>query len=316
MVELKEGMAMVSMPEDKRPARARGTVGTVPFVLTPVPPAPPAVMKVEARLIAFLGNLRRRKFNVADPDEGSFAGDDSEDEGIGFATGSSADTSDVPERRKPGGGSSKPWELSLSDIERIERRARAYVARVTEVRRQHLQIKDHLQNVEGVRRMPVVAPPSLDRADEIAALMHTGLPWFRSATVELWNCLRLAALRGDTVLRLPPMLLVGSGGIGKTWWAGEVARLLGLPFLRLDAATEPAAWSVIGLQRGWSSGEAGKVLTHMLRSRTASPLIFVDEIEKAGSPGSNRGMNYALTDALLPLLEPSTSKTCACPFYR
>lgn len=42
----------------------------------------------------------------------------------------------------------------------------------------------------------------------------------------------------------------------------------------------------------------------------------MDEIEKAGTPVSNRGHAFGLTEAMLPLMEPLTSKSWSCPWFQ
>jgi ATP-dependent Lon protease len=126
----------------------------------------------------------------------------------------------------------------------------------------------------------------------------------------------ISALRGEKGLYLPPVLLAGPAGIGKSQWCRALSGHLGTAFLASDATGEAAPWSVIGMQRGWGSAEPGRLLSTILAERLANPLVFIDEIEKAGLVRSRTGSAFSLTAGLLPLLERSTARTWTCPFYR
>ena len=152
-------------------------------------------------------------------------------------------------------------------------------------------------------------------ADLVAAELHAEMPWMAPATRAAWRSLRLAALRGEPA-RVPPLLLVGPPGIGKSAWARQLAERIGVPSVVIEATNEPAGFAVSGLQAGWSSASPGKPLLAILRNRIGNPLVVVDEVEKAGRVTSNSGTPYDLAGAMLPLLERSTAKRWSCPFFR
>ena len=54
----------------------------------------------------------------------------------------------------------------------------------------------------------------------------------------------------------------------------------------------------------------------VLRTLCANPLVIVNEVEKAGEVSDRQGRRHDLTDALLPLLERSTSPKWPCPYFQ
>lgn len=207
--------------------------------------------------------------------------------------------------------------MPYSVTQRIKRRA----ARLAEAHKQRSPMT-HLQDAE-MRRLDVVRGGvdlirirSEHEADEIASKVHEEFPWLGPATDVLWQAMRLSVRNGDAGFRLPPLLLDGPPGIGKSRWARFFAKLIGTTEVAIDASGESAGFGIIGLQRGWGSAQPGRPLNLILQELIGNPLVVIDEIEKAGAASSMRGETYNLTTSLLPLLERSTAASWNCPFFR
>ncbi|WP_179381124.1 AAA family ATPase [Jannaschia marina] len=166
---------------------------------------------------------------------------------------------------------------------------------------------------DGVR---LVAIHSEHRADEIASELHFAMPWMAEATERVWHGMRTSVREGAPGLRLPPVLLVGPPGVGKSHWARRLAELIDTPAVLIDATGESASFGVVGCQRGWGTARAGRPVEQIIAHRIGNPTVIIDEIEKAGRPTSRGGRAWSLPEALLPLLERSTARTWSCPFYR
>ncbi len=164
--------------------------------------------------------------------------------------------------------------------------------------------------------LPVARIVTEHEADEIAAALHAEMPWMALATEAVWHGLRASAREGLSGFRFSPLVLVGSPGIGKSHWARRLAHHLAVPTTMIDATGEPAAFGIVGSQRGWFNATPGKLLQTILRERHGGPLVIVDEVEKSGDIHSSKGTRHALTDALLPLLERMTAATWECPFFQ
>lgn len=154
------------------------------------------------------------------------------------------------------------------------------------------------------------------RADEIAAALHEEMPWMARATEIAWHALRESVREGAPAVRLPPLLLDGSPGIGKSHWARRLAERVGTPSELIDAANEPAGFAVAGSQKGWSIAHPGRPVALILRERVGNPVIVIDEVDKVGDVRSDKGVSFALSNALLRLLEPLSARTWSCPYYR
>lgn len=207
--------------------------------------------------------------------------------------------------------------ISERDLDRIYRRAKAYVERVRAASgTTHLRREDKDRLIPIKDGIPAMTIETEAQADEIAAEIHGQMPWMGQATEVAWHAMRRCAHDGDPVFRLPPMLLIGPPGTGKSHWARTLGDALGVPTTVIDAAAEAASFAVAGVQRGWGSATPGKPIDMILNRRVLNPIIVIDEVEKAGHARSTSGMRHSLTEALLSLLEPSTAAQWNCPFYR
>lgn len=212
-----------------------------------------------------------------------------------------------------------PWADLLRSETRsmIQRRAGAIVERINaQSGAQHLteeQIKRLAPLSNGIS---LVTLRNFHAADEIAAVLHADFPWMGAATEVVWHALRRACAQDGAGAQIPPLLLNGPPGIGKSTWARRLGDLLGVPTGIIEATSEPAGFAVTGSQKGWNTAASGKPLDLILRTKVANPVFIVDEIEKAGSVSSVAGRSFDLTSALLPLLEPTSSRAWQCPYFQ
>ncbi|KEO52203.1 AAA family ATPase, partial [Thioclava indica] len=249
--------------------------------------------KIEQQLITFLRELRwkARGFDPADL-EAAREADDWSDELLACSP-------------------------SRHDSDKIRRRAQALADRRLRASGMAHLDKDAREKLRGLSDgVRVVQLPSAHRADEIAATLHDEMPWMAQATTLAWHAMRESVRSGAPALHLPPMLLDGPPGIGKSYWARRLAQLIGTPSEMIDAANEPAGFAVAGSQRGWATAQPGRPVELFLRERVGNPIMVIDEIDKVGDVLSNKGVNFALSNALLPLLEPLSAKAWSCPYFR
>lgn len=133
---------------------------------------------------------------------------------------------------------------------------------------------------------------------EIEAL-HERAPHFAEPIRFITGCLRMARKCGSRELSLPPILLVGPPGTGKTWFFEELARILGLHSVLLPIGQTTAGFVIGGTAGSWQAAEPGVVAKlHLSReSSNASPMLILDELEKAPKG------NYPVYPALLGLTD-------------
>lgn len=210
-----------------------------------------------------------------------------------------------------------PLGLKDSDRRRINRRAkrlldlREAASGLSHLKRDDRERLDVLRN--GARLIHI---PSEHRADEMAAALHAEMPWMASATEIVWHAMRRSVREGWAGFRLPPLLLDGPPGIGKSHFSRRLGEVLAAPTSVIEATGENASFGVVGSQRGWSSAQPGRLIVTVLESRIANPVMLVEEIEKAGPVKSNKGIAFGLAEGLLPLLEPMTARRWSCPYYQ
>ncbi len=146
-------------------------------------------------------------------------------------------------------------------------------------------------------------PVPRDAGRRLAALAETA-PAFAAPIAEIRRTLALAAHAGRPSPRLRPILLVGAPGIGKTWFARRLAQALDLPFagLNLGGATDNRCLQ--GTARGWSAATPAWPIAEMARLSVPNPLLFLDEVDKAGGQRENNGRAH---DTLLAMIEPESA---------
>lgn len=111
----------------------------------------------------------------------------------------------------------------------------------------------------------------------------------------------LCSIVPDGPMQLPPILLHGPPGTGKTALSQRLAQWLRVPIVQLDMATVETSFKVNGLDSGYASGKPG-LIWDALDQECMSPVILLDEIDKCAASTRHDGLGW-----LLGLLEPSTA---------
>ncbi len=271
-------------------------MSTIPFIEARFFDPKEDRIELETRLMRHLRKLRCRRIPpglLAPPDEADTAGKIPDVDPMGIIRFSDNDDARIKrrvkrilERRKAASGLE---HLKRDDRERLE------------------VLKD------GARLIQI---PSEHRADEIAAALHEDMPWMAPATEVIWHAMRRSWREGAPGLRIPPLLLDGPPGIGKSYLARILAKLLSTTSTVIEATGENASFGIVGSQRGWGGSHPGRLIETILQSRIANPVMVVDEVEKAGAVVSMNGHAFGLAEALLPLLEPLTARRWSCPYYQ
>lgn len=153
-----------------------------------------------------------------------------------------------------------------ADMRRIKMRSVKYLERLhSSTSMHHLTEENRVRLTPLNGGLPVACIATEHEADEIAAALHTEMPWMPPATEVVWQGLRASARHGLPGLRFNPLVLVGSPGIGKSHWARRVAHHLSVPTTMIEATGEPASFSLVGLQKGWGSAGDGMLMQTILR---------------------------------------------------
>ncbi len=122
--------------------------------------------------------------------------------------------------------------------------------------------------------------PDAEMIARIAAL-DLICPQFSAVTAWILRAATLA-MAGGQPLRLDPCVLLGAPGVGKTYYARRLSQAFGVATLTIpmNSVTDRGTW-FSGLAPVWRASGPGKVAQLLLDSSCASPVIVIDEIEKA-----------------------------------
>jgi ATP-dependent Lon protease len=108
----------------------------------------------------------------------------------------------------------------------------------------------------------------------------------------------------DGVLSMPPTVLDGPPGSGKSVLTEEVAKVFSGGYLRISMAGMEMGSELGGSDPTWSQARIGKVFSELMSGPYANPVILLDEIDK--TCGSDRFSPWA---PLHDLLEPTAAKS-------
>ena len=142
-----------------------------------------------------------------------------------------------------------------------------------------------------------VKPSALPEMDAL----FEELPNFREVLEDIRKHLALCVDSNDSI-EMPPMLLLGDPGIGKTHFARKISQLLGTGFGFVPMSSLTAGWVLSGASSQWKNAKPGKVFDTFVNGDYANPVIVVDEIDKASGDGQ-----YDPLGALYELLESETA---------
>ena len=148
--------------------------------------------------------------------------------------------------------------------------------------------------------VPLVPTPDMAR---VRPILDQEYPYASAAIDRL-----LLPLLSRGTVTLPPTLLVGPPGAGKSRLVRRLAETLGVALWKTDGARASSA-GFAGADRRWSTAECAHPLLAISRSRTANPLVLIDEIDKAG----NDRQHGRLWDSLLGFMELETSRSYPDP---
>lgn len=128
-------------------------------------------------------------------------------------------------------------------------------------------------------------------------------PNFKSVTNYIFDNLLLSTISKTKGISFQPLLLVGSPGIGKTFYTNKLASILDLPKIDIDFSTATSTFVLSGTSSKWGNSSAGAICKMLMTEKVANGIVIIDEIDKAGGQSSGGDP----INALLNLLEPHTA---------
>lgn len=193
------------------------------------------------------------------------------------------------------------------------RRNDAYLQQVA-----HLKTEERLQIEQAIGRGRVAGIVSQHQMHERIAALHAEAPWMSPAATAVMEAVTRETARGPAPLRIPPLILLGAPGIGKTEWAQRVAQVFQVPSISLDVgATNGGTFALSGVERGFSNAAPGRIVRSILATHVVNPLVVIDELDRAAErTQTSRGQQPGLAAVLMSMVEPSSARSWTCPFFQ
>lgn len=152
-----------------------------------------------------------------------------------------------------------------------------------------------------LRPLPVLPAPD---PDKLYSELMAEFPWMAEINEEVARAAALSTRHIGKCYTIPPMLLNGPSGVGKTRWVRRVAQLSSVPIHFISVAGSDSSKSIMGSERGWSNARPSLPVMALSSTQVVNPIIMVDELDKANA--STNGDPFA---ALLPMLSTETNTT-------
>ncbi len=129
------------------------------------------------------------------------------------------------------------------------------------------------------------------------AVLRERFPNF-SEVVDLFEANAIALSKVHEPFEAQPVLLCGEPGLGKTLFAAELAKVLGLPYFEIALSTISASFALCGGSVQWENGSVGFVAKSLVDSEVGNPLFLIDELDKCSDGSKYNPMNtfYALLE--------------------
>lgn len=130
--------------------------------------------------------------------------------------------------------------------------------------------------------------------------MYRRFPHFSAVLDFLTERLALAACgdEGNPVC-IPPLLLRGIHGTGKSYFAKQLAKVLGAHYVERDLSVTTEAFVISGMDSAWRGSKHGIVFDTLLHGETANPVICLEEIDKAMGKGDKNSPISSLYSLLV-----------------
>lgn len=122
--------------------------------------------------------------------------------------------------------------------------------------------------------------------------------------VDLYQANAIALSKVNEPFEAQPILLCGEPGLGKTLFAAELSKTLGLPYYEIALSTVTASFALSGGSVQWEGGSCGFIARSLADSQVGNPLFLIDELDKSSAS------KYDPMNSFYSLLERHT----ACRF--
>ena len=141
-----------------------------------------------------------------------------------------------------------------------------------------------------------------DQWRDCCQALETDFPNFAEVVEFIRHQMALAACK-QRVFALPPMILIGPPGIGKTEFLLTLATVAHSVLEVIDIASAQTGSALSGSEAYWSNSQPGQLFKLLALGEVANPIVLLEEIDKA-----RKDQVYKPIAALHQLLEPRQAK--------
>lgn len=138
----------------------------------------------------------------------------------------------------------------------------------------------------------------------LIARLRADAPWLAPAIDTIERQLRVQLWAGRPWVAWRPLCLAGPPGTGKSHVARMIGSLAGTGVRSLDLGGVSDSRALEGTARGWSNTQPCWPAVAMAQTRTANPVLVLEEVDKAGGSAQS-GVPHA---TLLTMLECDTAR--------
>lgn len=179
---------------------------------------------------------------------------------------------------------------SIADFNNIKKRVEELKHRSDDVKSRLALTLKNLWNPERTLR-------AVSKDVDFSGLRQS-FPQFEEV-IEFYENSIFSMARLNLPFEVPPILLQGDPGLGKTYFASELAKCIKLPFFEISLATTSSSFGLSGGNLQWSEGSTGFIANTLANTDVANPIILIDEIDKASSDSKYNPMNvfYSLLES-------------------
>jgi ATP-dependent Lon protease len=133
--------------------------------------------------------------------------------------------------------------------------------------------------------------------------IYKKFPNFNEVTAWIEKQLRLCDFQDYPIIKIPPVLLLGNPGLGKTRYINALTQKLNIAVYDIPMSSTTAGFVLSGSDITWQSAKPGKIADALIHKQCINPVFALDELDKCAASDRHDPLG-----PLYQLLEKHTAK--------